>query len=104
MSNNQDNGNAEANPDASEMIFGYGYVGTRGEHHVQDADMSKRRIESAHAAPLRNCDVGTAEEQYRRWIHFCEKHLHMCDNCECNSHVGCTFTFENMPYHEGGAK
>ena len=58
------------------------------------------------AIPLRNCDVGTAEEQYQRWRHFCEQRLHRCDNCPCNRPEGCTFTFENMPYEskEGGAQ
>ena len=63
------------------------------------------KAKAAISEPARNCDVGTAEEQYRRWIHFCEQHLHRCDNCPCNRPEGCTFTFENMPYKsEDGAK
>lgn len=65
-----------------------------------------KAIRAALAAPPRNCDVGTPEEQYRRWVHFCEQRLHRCDNCPCNRPEGCTFTFENMPYdaQEGAEK
>lgn len=71
-----------------------------------DADYLIEKCNAALSAPPRQCDVGTAEERYRRWIHFCERHLHRCDNCPCNRPEGCTFTFENMPYEaeEGVAK
>lgn len=63
------------------------------------------KCKSALSAPPRQCDVGTPEEQYRRWVHFCEQRLHRCDNCPCNRPEGCTFTYENMPYaEEGGAE
>ena len=55
-------------------------------------------IAAALSAPARQCDVGTAEEKYRRWVHFCEQRLHSCHNCKCNSPVGCTFKFGDMPY------
>lgn len=29
-------------------------------------------VQSAVALPPRNCDFGTAEEQYRRWTYFCK--------------------------------
>lgn len=58
----------------------------------------RQRIMDALSAPARQCDVGTAEEQYRRWTHFCKQRLHSCDNCPCNRPEGCGFTFENMPY------
>ncbi len=59
--------------------------------------------DSALSAPARQCDVGTAEEKYQRWVHFCEKRLHSCHKCECKSPVGCTFKFGDMPYiKEGG--
>lgn len=68
-------------------------------------DYCERLIRSALSAPPRQCDVGTPEEQYRRWVHFCEQRLHRCDNCPCNRPEGCTFTYENMPYaEEGGAE
>ena len=64
-----------------------------------------REIDSALDKPPRQCDVGTPEEKYRRWVHFCEQRLHSCHNCECKSPVGCTFKFGDMPYiKEEGAK
>ena len=61
------------------------------------------KAKHALSAPARQCDVGTAEEKYQRWVHFCEQRLHSCHNCECNSLVGCTFKFGDMPYiKEGG--
>lgn len=64
-----------------------------------------REIDSVLDKPPRNCDVGTPDEQYQRWVRFCEQRLHSCHNCECNSPVGCTFKFGDMPYEaeEGGA-
>ena len=65
----------------------------------------KEVCDAALYAPPRQCDVGTAEEQYRRWIQFCEQRLHRCDKCPCNSPEGCTFVFQNMTYEakKGGA-
>ena len=61
------------------------------------------KARAALAKPPRQCDVGTAEEKYQRWVHFCEQRLHSCYNCECKSPVGCSFTFGDMPYiKEGG--
>lgn len=58
--------------------------------------------DAALSAPPRQCDVGTPEEKYRRWVHFCEQRLHSCHNCECNSPEGCTFKFGDMPYIKKG--
>ena len=55
-------------------------------------------IADALSAPPKQCDVGTPEEKYRRWVHFCEQRLHSCHNCECNAPEGCTFKFGDMPY------
>ena len=94
-----------ANRDASEMIFGYGYVGTREGHHVPDANMSKKRIESAHAAPARQCDVGTAEEQLQRWCKFCDTQ-NACEDCPCNKGCGisadCFARWAQTPYEAEG--
>lgn len=70
-------------------------------------DNATAKARAALSAPARQCDVGAAEEQYRRWIHFCEQRLHRCSTCECSSLVGgCTFKFGDMPYEaqEGGAE
>ena len=64
-------------------------------------------IKAALAAPPRNCDVGTAEEQHARFYNFCDK-VEECKECplwrgggltsKCCAHWG------QMPYEEGGAK
>ena len=71
-------------------------------------------IKSALAAPARNCDVGTAEEQIKRWEEFCLEHheywkpskgltaIQRC-NCPCREGNGCNyFIWAQMPYTEGG--
>lgn len=60
--------------------------------------------------PPRNCDVGTAEEQTKRFSDFCAAHRHtdlpMCAGCPLEntpSNTGCSFAWAQMPYEEGGA-
>ena len=65
---------------------------------------------------LRQCDVGTAEEQIKRWVKFCQEHheywkpsksltaIQRC-NCPCYEGNGCNyFIWAQMPYEEGGAE
>ena len=62
--------------------------------------------------PLRNCDVGTAEEQAERYGRYCDKFtsdgMH-CETCPCCGKIPfgkCEFAWAQMPYEaeEGGAK
>ena len=55
------------------------------------------------SAPPRNCDVGTAEEQYARVRAFCERHK---EDCPVNDVLqkNCALIWAQMPYEEGGAK
>lgn len=70
-------------------------------------------IDAALAAPPRNCDVGTAEEQHARFVSYCDR----CDcpmGCdhrknfvgvlkpECASILTCFIRWAQMPYEEGG--
>ena len=70
---------------------------------------------SALSAPARNCDVGTAQEQYNRWNGFCGRNykphvaaagLDGCDDCELceakneNGPSACPFAWAQMPYVE----
>ena len=68
------------------------------------------------AAPPRQCEVGTAEEQEERFVDFCSSHYRgpvngmiesaPCD-CPCWRNGRCNnFVWANMPYveKEGGAK
>ena len=67
---------------------------------------------AALAAPLRNCDVGTAEEQEARFESFCmayeetkEPGLKVCsDNCPLVKTGLCDLHWAQMPYKEGGGK
>ena len=56
---------------------------------------------------LRNCDVGTAEEQSERYEKFCYAHRSRekgCGDCPLCDIVCCGFAWLQMPYEEGGAK
>lgn len=68
-------------------------------------------ISAALAAPPRNCDVGTPEEQEDRFFAFCK--VHECTmNCpiktkwsfECGHNPSCGVLFGQLPYEEGSAK
>jgi hypothetical protein len=67
---------------------------------------------AALAAPARNCDVGTAEEQGNRMRRFCAKQkrngIINCGYCQIKHQYerDCTLDWAQMPYEaeEGGAK
>ena len=71
------------------------------------------------ASRPRNCDVGTAKEQYDRFRAFCSHNYHSayianacspCEDCplaDCfddGESDGCEFAWAQMPYEEGGAE
>ena len=65
------------------------------------------------ANPIRNCDVGTAEEQTKRFADFCAEHRHTdlprCAGCPLENtppDTGCSFAWGQMLYkaEEGGSK
>ena len=63
--------------------------------------------DNALAAPPRNCDVGTAEEQSSRFDAHCRKHMG-CLTCPLREKDGgvpkhCELAWAQMPYNEGGA-
>lgn len=72
----------------------------------------RRRIDASRAAlsaPPRNCDVGTAEEQGRRYEHYCFTHRTMercCQDCPIKDEPCCELAWAQMPYmaQEGCAK
>jgi hypothetical protein len=66
-------------------------------------------LNAALAAPPRNCDVGTAREQIKRWQAFCNRHDDDCTGCPCDAadtwdNTSCFAKWAQMPYEEGGAK
>ena len=78
---------------------------------VRKAKAALRKAKAALAAPRRNCDVGTAEEQTRRME---AEYCYVQKSCyespsgrECPLHkaeVDCRLIWAQMPYKEGGAK
>ena len=76
------------------------------KRHTKEETEAHRLATEALTVSARQCDVGTPNEKYQRWVHFCEQRLHSCHNCECKSPVGCMFKFGDMPYaeEEGGAE
>ena len=46
----------------------------------------------------RNCDVGTAEEQYKRFLKFC--HGANCSKCPVHDAINCKFAWAQMSYEE----
>lgn len=72
--------------------------------------MAKRMAEVARAAlaaPARNCDVGTAEDQFERWQAFCNKYDDDCTACPCDDNICASFAscfskWAQMPYNEKG--
>ena len=73
-----------------------------------------RKAKAALAAPPRNCDVGTAEEQEKRFHDFCRaRHLPRMEvssycayKCPLEGDTCCELQWAQMPYveKEGGAK
>ena len=68
----------------------------------------KERHDSA--AQRRNCDVGTAEEQFKRWETFCLKYDNDCTGCPCGDSTHptayCFAKWAQKPYEadeKGGA-
>ena len=60
-----------------------------------------KAVNAALAAPPRNCDVGTAEEQSERYEKFCYAHRSRekgCGGCPLCDIVCCGFAWLQMPY------
>ena len=72
-----------------------------------DIEMATKAYEKAKAAlsaPPRNCDVGTAREQFKRWEAFCDEQDDNCTNCPCDgdswSLASCFAKWAQLPYEE----
>ena len=70
----------------------------------RDLCEAKTTIQKALALPRRNCDVGTAEEQAKRYGRYCDKFtrdgMH-CETCPCCGKIPfgkCEFAWSQMPY------
>ena len=77
---------------------------SEGEFVVLDT----RKVAEELKKSLRNCDVGTAEEQSSRFDSHCRKHMG-CLTCPLREKDGgvpkhCELAWAQMPYEEGGEK
>ena len=78
----------------------------------------KSKSHAALSSPPRNCDVGTAEEQERRWRSNCGSGIPNCKHCKVYEQArksgfvddknmirfDCRFIWSQMPYEEGCAE
>lgn len=90
------------NSDKKEITIPYWMVAELLNEVKAAQDIAK----SAISAPLRNCDVGSLDEQIDRFNAFCESHT-------CSSYLGrcplvdsrsCRLAWSQMPYNEESAK
>ena len=84
-------------------------------HEVHTVQCACAFAEAALASTPRNCDVGTAEEQVRRFAEFCDGYCRFkpdgvdCGDCPllspCHYPLLCALKWEQMPYEpKGGAE
>ena len=80
------------------------YDGLIDEVADELCDLRESHVNAALSAPARNCDVGTAEEQLKRFIAFCLSRK--CNECPfvSSTYGECGVRWSQMPYEEGGAK
>ena len=86
------------------------YYGADGYPHARLNLRDNGMIKASLSIPLRNCDVGTPEEQTERFKQLCRKYRRgpgpraNCKGCPISlesQNVGCTFAWSQMPYVEG---
>ena len=80
-----------------------------GEIHAASEILEK--CDAALAAPPRNCDVGNAADQARRFQDFCHAHRTASTSCmrTCPGHNApdvrrCQAIWSQLPYEKGGAE
>ena len=65
-----------------------------------------KAVNAVLAEPPRNCDVGTAEEQVRRFLEYCDSKVCNRRDCACGYEElfrhKCAIRWSQMPYEEGG--
>lgn len=70
---------------------------SQAQYHIDKA-------KAALAEPIRNCDVGTAEEQIKRHRAYCKDPKMMCGRSSSLVCRKCLAEWAQMPYEEGGEK
>jgi hypothetical protein len=72
---------------------------THGHLTEDDAKECLEVVDTALAEPLKNCEVGTVEEQKQRFDAFCSRGN--CDNCPFEEEgvwSNCAIRWSQMPY------
>lgn len=64
-------------------------------------EFAKSKVCDALKAPLRNCDVGTAEDQLQRHVKWCESRANVCWYPRANKCKACFAKWAQMPYEKG---
>ena len=91
-------------------LFEQGAICTSSANSAEEMEQIEElysKTKAALAEPPRNCDVGTAEEQFEMWQAFCNQYDKDCTGCPCRSPHTTPYCFAKwgqMPYKEGGAK
>lgn len=73
---------------------------------VGDTSFIIRYLQHALKTPRRNCDVGTAKKQHKRFMHFCT-HVNksVCIDCPLIGNTSlCQLQWAQLPYKEGENK
>ena len=85
---------------------GCDYDGLVDEVADELCDLRDSHVKAALSAPPRNCDVGTAEEQARRYEELCDSHTcgSICSGSGCPLYdYDCSpFAWAQMPYEARG--
>lgn len=87
-----------------DIVARYAIVSTSYTLNLVEELCDRMNREAETSRPRRNCDVGTAEEQYERLHRFCLNHE--CRSCPCKTDKDngvCSIVWTQMPYEEGGA-
>ena len=77
-----------------------------------DIRKAHEAVNAALAEPPRNCDVGTSDEQAKRFHSFCKKFQSgiqgmcstLCPCKDCYDKCHCLVKWSQMQYEEGGVK
>ena len=101
-------GNASAMREALEAAIPIMRACLFDYYNTTDVKKVVGEMKAALSAPPRNCDVGTAEEQARRYEELCDSHTcgSRCSGSCCPLYAyDCSpFVWAQMPYEEGGAE
>lgn len=75
---------------------------THGHLTEEDAKGCLAVVDAALAEPLRNCEVGSYEEQFGRWEKLCESNGGQCFKCKfdtsCDLSAKCFAKWSQMAY------